>query len=123
VVLDTATCSPWPGHGGKLPKTRLSRHYGVTSILPVTRTVRQLHCEGVVELRLPSPFRHFVRAGPCDVSNVVGINSEVRSQWLRNITHLNQYRLLVEWAVRSVEAGHLLELPSEFKDDLLEPWR
>jgi cobaltochelatase CobN len=61
--------------------------------------------------------------GPCDVPNVVELNSEEGSQWLGNITQLNQYRSLVEWAVRSVEAGHLLGLPREFKDHVLEPWR
>lgn len=33
------------------------------------------------------------------------------------------YRFLVNWAVRSVEAGHLLDLPHEFKDHTLNPWR
>ncbi len=62
-------------------------------------------------------------AGPCDVPNVVMVNSESGSQWLGNITHFNQYRSLVEWAARCVDAGHLLELPLEFKDHLLQPWR
>jgi hypothetical protein len=61
--------------------------------------------------------------GPCDVPNVVEIDSETGSQWLGNISHFDQNRSLVEWAVRSVEAGHLLELPREFKDHLMEPWR
>lgn len=61
--------------------------------------------------------------GPCDLPNVVVVNSEAGSQWLGNITQFNQYRSLVEWAVRSVDAGHLLELPSEFKDHLMAPWR
>jgi hypothetical protein len=61
--------------------------------------------------------------GPCDVPNVVVVNSEVGSQWLGNIRDFNQYRSLVEWAGRSVEAGHLLELPREFKECLIEPWR
>jgi len=61
--------------------------------------------------------------GPCDVSNVVVVNSETGSRWLGNISDLNQYRSLVEWAVRSVDVGHLLELPLEFKEHLLEPWR
>ena len=61
--------------------------------------------------------------GPCDVPNVVVVNSESGSQWLGNIKNINQYRSLVEWAVLSVDAGHLLELPSEFKDHLLRPWR
>jgi cobaltochelatase CobN len=61
--------------------------------------------------------------GPCDVPNVVVVHSESGSQWLGNITQFNQYRSLVEWACRSVEAGHLLELPREFKDHRMEPWR
>ena len=61
--------------------------------------------------------------GPCDVPNVVVVNSEAGSQWLGNIAHFNQYRSLIEWAGRSVEAGHLLELPREFKEHRLEPWR
>ena len=61
--------------------------------------------------------------GPCDVLNVVAMNSEAGSQWLGHITHFDQYRSLIEWAVRSVDAGHLLELPREFEDLRLEPWR
>jgi hypothetical protein len=61
--------------------------------------------------------------GPCDVPNVVEIASEAGSQWLGNITDLNEYRSLVEWAAQSVDAGHLLELPREFKDHRLLPWR
>jgi cobaltochelatase CobN len=61
--------------------------------------------------------------GPCDVPNVVEVSSETGSQWLGNITHFNQYRTLLEWAVRSTDAGLLLELPREFKDHLLRPWR
>jgi hypothetical protein len=61
--------------------------------------------------------------GPCDVPNVVVVNSESVSRWMGNITDFNQYRSLVEWAARSVQAGHLLELPREFKDHVIEPWR
>ncbi len=61
--------------------------------------------------------------GPCDVPNVVVLNSEAGSQWPSKITHFDQYRSLIEWAVRSVDAGGLLELPREFKDHLIEPWR
>lgn len=61
--------------------------------------------------------------GPCDVPNVVVVNSDAGSQWLGNITDFNQYQSLVEWAVRSVEAGHLLELPPQFKNHVMEPWR
>ena len=61
--------------------------------------------------------------GPCDVPNVVEINSDAGSHWLGNITDFNQYRSLVDWAARSVDAGHLLDLPREFTDHLLLPWR
>jgi hypothetical protein len=61
--------------------------------------------------------------GPCDVPNVVVVNSVEGSQWLGNITYNTQYLSLIEWAVRSVNAGHLLELPREFKDHRMEPWR
>jgi hypothetical protein len=61
--------------------------------------------------------------GPCDVPNVVVIHAETGSLWLANITEFNQYRSLAEWAARSVDAGHLLELPREFKSHLIEPWR
>ena len=61
--------------------------------------------------------------GPCDVPNVVVINSEAGSRWLANITEFGQYRSLVEWAARSADVGHLLELPQEFKPHMIEPWR
>jgi len=53
----------------------------------------------------------------------VVVNSETGSQWLGRITRFDQYRSLIEWAVRSVDAGHLLESPREFKEHRLEPWR
>jgi cobaltochelatase CobN len=61
--------------------------------------------------------------GPCDFPNVVVVNSDSGSQWLGNITEFNQYRSLVDWATRSMEAGRLLDLPREFKDHILQPWR
>jgi predicted metal-binding protein len=61
--------------------------------------------------------------GPCDVPNVIAINSESSSQWLAEITDFNQYRSLVEWAARSVEAGGLLDLPREFDRHRIHPWR
>jgi len=61
--------------------------------------------------------------GPCDFPNVVVVNSASGSQWLGNISDFDQYRSLVEWAARSVEAGRLLELPQGFRDLRLEPWR
>jgi hypothetical protein len=61
--------------------------------------------------------------GPCDVPNVVVLNSESGSHWLGNITQFDQYRSLVEWAVGSVGVGRLLELPREFNKHRIEPWR
>jgi cobaltochelatase CobN len=61
--------------------------------------------------------------GPCDVPNVVVVNSERGSQWLGNITQFSQYRLLAEWAVLSVDAGRLLDFPREFELHRMEPWR
>jgi hypothetical protein len=61
--------------------------------------------------------------GPCDIPNVVVVNSENGSQWLGSISNFDQYRSLVEWAARCVESGYLLELPHEFKEHLTEPWR
>lgn len=61
--------------------------------------------------------------GPCDVPNVVAINSETGSIWLGGITHFNQYRGLLEWAVRSTDAGRLLDLPRELEEHRLQPWR
>ena len=61
--------------------------------------------------------------GPCDVPNVVVLSSEAGSQWLGNITDFNQYRSLVEWAVNSMNAGHLLEVPREFRPHILSRWR
>ncbi len=61
--------------------------------------------------------------GPCDAPNFVVVNSDAGSQWFGDITQFNQYLSLVEWATRSVDAGHLLELPREFEDRQLRPWR
>lgn len=61
--------------------------------------------------------------GPCDIPNVVVVNSEAGSQWLGNITEFGQYESLVDWAARSMEASHLLELPNEFETHILLPWR
>ena len=61
--------------------------------------------------------------GPCDHTNVVQICSDAGSVWLGHLTHFNQYRDLLEWACQSNEAGRLLELPREFKEHVLSPWR
>ena len=38
--------------------------------------------------------------GPCDVPNVVVITTPSGTEWLGNIVGFDQYRSLVEWAVR-----------------------
>ena len=42
--------------------------------------------------------------GPCDVPNVVVITSSSGTEWLGNIVEFDQYRNLVEWAVRCRDA-------------------
>ncbi len=60
--------------------------------------------------------------GPCDVPNVVTISNENGTRWLGEITELHQYRTLLEWAVRSKDAGELLPLPDEFRRHVLHPF-
>ncbi len=57
--------------------------------------------------------------GRCDVPNVVAISNENGTRWLGQITELNQYRTLLEWATASKDAGALLSLPDEFRDHAL----
>jgi hypothetical protein len=52
--------------------------------------------------------------GPCDVPNVVVITRPSGTEWLGNIAEVEQYRSLLEWAVRCRDAGEMLALPSEF---------
>jgi hypothetical protein len=61
--------------------------------------------------------------GPCDVPNVVAISNENGTRWLGQITELNQYRTLLEWAIASKDAGELLPLPYEFREHALHPFR
>ena len=60
---------------------------------------------------------------PCDLPNVIAINSGSGSLWLAEITEFDQYRSLVEWSARSVEAGRLLDLPREFNQHRIHRWR
>jgi len=61
--------------------------------------------------------------GPCDVPNVVTISNENGTRWLGQITEFHQYRMLLEWAVSSNDAGELLPLPTEFRQHILHPFR
>jgi hypothetical protein len=46
--------------------------------------------------------------GPCDVPNVVVITSSSGTEWLGNIVKFDQYRSLLEWAVRCRDASEML---------------
>jgi len=60
--------------------------------------------------------------GPCDVPNVVVITTSTGTEWLGNICELNQYRALLEWAVRCRDAGEMLALPREFHECRISPF-
>jgi hypothetical protein len=61
--------------------------------------------------------------GPCDVPNVVTISNETGTLWLGQISKLQQYQALVDWASRSKDAGELVPLPKEFRRHTLHPFR
>jgi hypothetical protein len=60
--------------------------------------------------------------GPCDVPNVVVITGPQSEVWLGNISMFEEYRNLLEWAVRCRDAGELLTLPEEFKGRRISPF-
>jgi len=60
--------------------------------------------------------------GPCDVPNVVVIANSSGTEWLGNIERAEQYRSLLEWAVRCRDAGEMLALPSEFHRCRISPF-
>ena len=60
--------------------------------------------------------------GPCDVPNVVVITSSASEAWLGNIVKFDQYRSLLEWAVRCRDAGEMLSLPREFLECRMSPF-
>jgi hypothetical protein len=61
--------------------------------------------------------------GPCDVPNVVVITGSAGAVWLGNISKFEDYRSLVEWAVRSRDAGEMLALPAQFRESRITPFR
>jgi hypothetical protein len=60
-------------------------------------------------------------SGPCDVPNVVVITNSSGAAWLGNIDKIEQYRRLLEWAVRCRDAGERLVLRSGFHRCRLSP--
>lgn len=61
--------------------------------------------------------------GPCDVPNVVVITSSSGTEWLGNVDSFEQYRSLLEWAVRCRDADQMLTLPREFQACRISPFR
>ena len=49
--------------------------------------------------------------GPCDVANVVKINSSDGEIWLGDLHEFHQYRDLVDWASACHRAGYVVSLP------------
>jgi hypothetical protein len=49
--------------------------------------------------------------GPCDVANVVKVNSPEGEIWLGDLCDFNQYRELADWASACHQAGRVLALP------------
>ena len=65
-----------------------------------------------------------VVVGPCGSFPMCSCNCElVRARkWLKNIEQVEQYRSLLEWAVRCRDAGEMLALPSEFHRCRINPF-
>ena len=60
--------------------------------------------------------------GPCDLPNVVRIDSPKERIWLGRIEHFDQYREIVEWAAQSKAAGRLLPLPQDLLAHTFDPF-
>ena len=61
--------------------------------------------------------------GPCDVPNVVKIDTPAETWWLARIERFDQYCEIVDWAAQSKAAGRLLPLPKELQGHTLDPFR
>ena len=60
--------------------------------------------------------------GPCDVPNAVVITTSAGTEWLGNVVDFDQYRSLLEWAVRCRDAGKMLPLSSSFQKCRMSPF-
>ena len=60
--------------------------------------------------------------GPCDVPNVVVVTSSIGTEWVGSLERFEEYRTLVEWAVRCKDAGEMLPLPKEFRERRINPF-
>jgi len=56
------------------------------------------------------------------VPNVVVITRLSGTEWLGNISEVEQYRSLLEWAVQCRDAGEMLALPAEFHGCRISPF-
>ncbi len=61
--------------------------------------------------------------GPCDLPNVVRIDTPEERIWLGNVERDEQYRELLDWAARSKTAGRCLPLPQGLRGHTLDPFR
>jgi hypothetical protein len=61
--------------------------------------------------------------GPCDVPNVVKIDTGEETMWLGQIERFDQYRDIVDWATQSKALVRLLPLPKDLCKHLLDPFR
>jgi hypothetical protein len=61
--------------------------------------------------------------GPCDVPNVVKIDTGSENIWLGNIEHFHQYQSIIDWATQSKAASRLLPLPKDLVRHRLYPFR
>ncbi len=60
--------------------------------------------------------------GPCDLSNVAVITGRSGTEWLGNFSSFEEYRSLLEWAVRCRDAGEMLVLPRHFEGLRVSPF-
>jgi hypothetical protein len=61
--------------------------------------------------------------GPCDIPNVVKIDTAEETVWLGKLEQFDQYREIVDWATQSKAAGRLLPLPKDLGKHTLDPFR
>jgi cobaltochelatase CobN len=61
--------------------------------------------------------------GPCDLSNVVSISSGEQTLFLGRFREFSTYAALLQWALETAEAGHLLPLPRELNQLRFDPFR
>lgn len=61
--------------------------------------------------------------GPCDIPNVVKIDTGEETIWLGQIDSFDQYRAIIDWASQSKSAGGLLPLPKHLAKHTFDPFR